>query len=403
MLGRLKNNLLFWQLTLLVIVVAIGMSVDIAHRNDLMRMMPESRFNPTSYNNLGSGYKGLYEVCRKLGYRVNRWERPYRYLSDDRVSALLIIVTPAELLSTDDTERLLHWVARGNSVIYLDFFGFVPAKKLLNKLHLTLKPLENRSDDTEILLPPSGWGEHVGKVVVRADARFSGGESVISDSFGNLLVEKNYGKGRILIGACPSLGTNTRFAKRVSWGNIQLLSNWIASCGKRAVFFDEYCHGISRVQSVFAVFARSPGGLAFVQLMVLLAVAVAGSAQRFGAMKNSLEYRTISNLEFVSGMSATFKRARANSASWSILFAAMKHSLVKGLGCSPDENLETMAMLWAQYTGLAVAECLDFLRLSTNISSNELVISDEELLALNQQAQKLMAASGDIFKPRRLA
>lgn len=403
MLGSFKKNLLFWQFALLITVIAIGASIDITHRNDLLRMMPEARFNPSSYNDLNSGCKGFYDLCAKLGYKAGRWEKPYRYLLTERIQALMIIVAPAQPLTQDDMDCLLRWVALGNTIVYLDFFDFSGQKSFLGRLALGTNYQGGRGRQLEISMPSAGWGKHVGKVVVNADRRLTGGKPVLVDSSGCLLAEVVHGRGRILIGSCPTLAINQRFSNRACWGNMQLLANWIGSAKTSRILFDEYCHFISQAKNVFVVFARGPGGFVSLVLVVLLVVAVAGAAQRFGAKKEYSQHRLIANSEFVSGMANTYKRAQANSAAWSILFAAMKQTLAKGLGCAPDESIETIAQLWSQHTGLQFSDCQAFLHHATKMSVGDPVVSAEELLALNEQAQKLMEASGDIFKPRHFA
>src|SRR5262249_11334715 len=62
-----------------------------------------------------------------------------------------------------------------------------------------------------------------------------------------------------------------------------------------------------------------------------------GNWQRFGAAWRIEGRRKISNLEFINGLSAAYRRARGNSAVLAIIYQSMKTKVCQKLAISPHE------------------------------------------------------------------
>jgi hypothetical protein len=89
-------------------------------------------------------------------------------------------------------------------------------------------------------------------------------------------------------------------------------------------------------------------GAAAAQIVLILIVGVISESQRFGAARGNDVRRKISNLEFISGLSHAYRRAKANTAVLEILFHAFKNKLSRALAVSPHEPVERLNEAWQQ-------------------------------------------------------
>lgn len=342
-----KSNRIWWQLSALLLVSAMAVYSGIAFDEQKDKFLPETEINISVFNKRPSGLSGLYDIASKMGLKTLTWQMPYRMLPE--VKGMLVIMYPTDKsLSELESKQILDWVAAGNDLVYFDHFSYKLARHLIDKLSIDTKDGENLVDQR---LPLSKGAvpefAHVPALLLSAERRLTGGKPLLSDHSGTLLTLIKHGKGRILVGTVPSLCCNRRLSNPEAWPNFQFLSNWF-STARGAIIFDERCHGYSSATNVFHYLLRGPTGLVFWQLMLILSIGVISAAQRFGAVRQVLVTRKISNLEFIHGLSNAFRRARANAAVLEILFQTFKFRLCKGLGISPHETNENIIAAWQQ-------------------------------------------------------
>ncbi len=389
---------LWWQL-FSFLIVSIGLVLVSSSFNAQMdRFMPEAMSFPSTYNTRQSGYSGLLELTRKTGRDSGTWELPYRNLKD--VRGTLVIVAPSETPSDLDVKNILKWVRQGNDLIYLDYFVFRSGRHLIGNLGLEAYDAKSVTDESVPLgthLPEAAFAP---KLIVSAESRLKGGNALLEDESGVLLSQVNAGAGRCLVGTIPLLGSNRHFSQKQNWSNFQFLINWFAtSPGK--IFFDERCHGYSSGGSLIIFLAKSPVGYVCLQLLIIALVAFFSANHRFGMPEPLLVKRRISNLDFIEGLAAALRRARARDTAWSMIFSSFKARLCKALTVSPQDSPEQISQSWAESSGLSQRECEAFLKQSQSALDRG-TMSEAELLDLVGTCDRLFAHSKELLKAGRV-
>lgn len=340
-----KSNRIWWQLFALLVVSGMAVYSGIAFDEQKDRFWPEAEILTSVFNKKPSGLSGLRDILNKIGQKTTVWQTPYRYLTDEK--GMLVILYPTEKsLSELESKQILDWVEKGNDLVYFDHFSYKLSRHLIDKLSIETKDGDDLVDKT-LPLTQTAVPEfaHVTSLVISAERRLKGGTPLLADKSGTLISLVKHGKGRVLLGTVPSICSNRRLSNQEAWPNFQFLANWF-STANGAVIFDERCHGFSSATNVFHFLLRGPTGLIFWQVMLILAVGVFSSTQRFGAIRQVSVTRKISNLEFIYGLSNAFRRARANTAVLEILGQSFKHRLCKALGISPHESSENIVSAW---------------------------------------------------------
>ncbi|MBC7998926.1 MAG: hypothetical protein IAF58_13335, partial [Leptolyngbya sp.] len=227
-------------------------------------------------------------------------------------------------------------------------------------------------------------------LMISAERRIIGGKPILADKSGTLLSVIDHGKGRILLGTTPNLCSNRRLDTQADWANFQFIINWLRTA-RGEVFFDEKCHGFSSATNVFHYLLRGPAGLIFWQLLLILAIAVLSSAQRFGAMRHLVITRKISSLEYIYGLANAFRRARANTAVLEILGQSFRNRLCKVLGISPHESSDALVSSWKSSKHSDTADMATLIEQYERALSRK-NLSDTELRSLIGSCDKINSA-----------
>ncbi len=120
--------------------------------------MPEAKTFTSIYNLKPSGLSALYEICKNVfaPRQVSEWALPYRKLKGatkagaiDVERGVLIIVNPDESLAEFEVEDILDWVRQGNALVYLDNFQFRHTKRMLDKMDIRARDLEETLTDRQ--------------------------------------------------------------------------------------------------------------------------------------------------------------------------------------------------------------------------------------------------------------
>ncbi|MCC6977797.1 MAG: DUF4350 domain-containing protein [Candidatus Melainabacteria bacterium] len=393
-----KTNKIWWQLFALLAVSGMAVYSGFAFDEQKDKFWPETEIQISVFNRKPSGLSGMQEILGKAGLQCKTWQLPYRNLSD--TNGMLVIFQPTESLSELEAKQILDWVSKGNDLVYFDHFSYKLTRRLIDKLDIDTKDGDNLTDaKLPATLPKAPEFEHVDNLLVSAERRLKGGTPLVADKSGAIISVVKHGKGRVLLGTAPSLCCNRQLANADAWPNYQFLCNWL-STARGAVIFDERCHGFSSATNVFHFLLRGPTGLIFWQLMLILAVAVVSTAQRFGAMRQVLVTRKISNLEFIFGLSNAFRRARANTAVLEILGQNFKHRLCKALGISPHETAENIVNAWKTSVHADTANMGDLIGNYERALSKK-HLSDSELRTIVGTCDKIAGTLADSKEEKR--
>lgn len=388
-----NSHRIWWQLFALLAVSAAAVSTGIAFDEQKDKFWPETEILISVFNKKPSGLSALRELTDKVGIKSAAWQLPYRTL--DSKGGMLVICQPTESLSDLDTSQILDWVKKGNDLIYLDHFSYKMTRRLPSKIDVQIKDGEEFTDKTILVDRQKKIPEfqNVPALTISAERRIVGGTPLLADKSGTLLSEIKHGQGRILLGTVPNLCSNRRLDTQADWANFQFLINWL-STAHGEVLFDEKCHGFSSATNVFHFLLRGPAGLIFWQLILILAVAVLSTTQRFGAMRHLAISRKISSLEYIFGLSNAFRRAKANTAVLEILGQSFRNRLCKVLGISPHESSDILISSWRN------SKHADFADMATLIEQYESALSrknlsDMELRSLVGSCDKITSAIAD--------
>jgi len=388
-----------WWLVALLVVCIPGVMIGAAYKDTLNQTLPEALPFPSTFSKKASGYSALFDLSQKLGVPTSRWMSPYRNLSKLKTSGTLFIVMPWEDLESKEIDHITNWVKEGNDLVYLDYLSFHTGHNLVEKLklHVSAAPLaKNKELATNSSIPEVAL---VPTLTVSSDMGIEGGQSIVGKAKPACLTAVNYGKGRCLIGSVPDLCSNKHIADPAFKNNFQFMANWLASA-KHPILFDEKCHGYSGQTNVFFVVLKSPVGFIILQLMLIALIAFISLNQRFGKARTLSTARKISNLEFIEGMSETYRRAKARDTAWAMMFIPLKAKLCKSLGVAPDAPASELAMAWSESSGKPERDCQTFL-LKAQAALERRTMSEEELLDLVATGDGLTAGSRELLPARR--
>lgn len=346
-----QRKRLLTQILILLTVSCGAALTGLVFDEQVQNFLPEGRPLISAYNHKPSGTSGFMEVAKRAGLTCHVWIYPYRQL--DTIKGVLVIISPINLIEEFEAKQILKWVAQGNELVYLDDFEYEITRRLLKPLHVgaaeIIPPINEQAIPVD---DPSPVFDHVPSLTVSTSNYLTRGtgHALLKDKDGKpLLISIKHGKGSILIGTVPTLVSNERFDSEKSWPNFQFLVNWLSSAGGQ-VWFDERCHGYSKNTNVFLFLAQGAAGPTVLQILLLLLVGVLSTAQRFGRADVVENKRKISNLEFIYGLSNTFRLARANTATLEIVGQLLRSKICKLLAINPHESDETLMQVWGSST-----------------------------------------------------
>jgi len=338
-----KEKLYFrLQLVTFVIISALAVFASIGFDAELEKYLPESQPLASIFNKRPSGLSGLFEIAEGVGVTCAAWLSPYRDLK--KKNGMLVIIAPSDSLKDFEAEQILCWVGKGNRLLYLDRFDFKMFRRLLEKIDVEItdgKELTNFPISINQKSESQPEFSHVSQLHITADNRIKGGTPLVEDRGGALLTELTHGNGKIYLGTVPTFCSNRLLSDKSYWSNFQFIIN-IFRAEKGDIIFDEHCHGYSESDNVFGFLVRRTPGLVFCQLILILALLVWSQSRHFGRLRKADTPRKISSLEYIKGLSNTYRRARANIAVLEIIFQDFKIRLCKNNGISPGESDESI-------------------------------------------------------------
>jgi hypothetical protein len=336
----------------------VSVYVGLSFNDKVEGFLPEATLLRSIFNKRISGLSGLFEIASGAGLPCQPWQSTYRELKNEH--GLLVIVSPIEDLSGAEVDQILTWVHDGNTLIFLDDFQHPEAQRILKKLGLHYKLGKKLLDEQFSPCPDARACAHVEHLVLSGEARVEGGRPIVTDKDGALLTEVRYGKGYVLIGTTPGLCANRELQSPSNFDNFQFIVNWLSTTDG-SLFFDEKCHGFSNSSNIFTFLLGQAPGLVFIQILIILAIAVLSNTQRFGEAKRFLSAREISSLQFIDGLANAYDRAKATLAALEIIVQDFKTKLCKELGLSPHSSLEEIAVNWQNFTKADSSNLRNFL------------------------------------------
>ncbi len=382
-----RKNLI-WQIPLLCLFCFLASQLSSSLGHEFGHYLPETITNASSYNDRSSGYKAFYELNERLGRKCVRFEKSYRELTANK--SVLLVVAPTVPLMPSDIDHVLQWVAKGNTLIYVDHCMYGSGRYLLQKLSVSATISSTLDNWKCSNLQKEPEFDHVHQLVMSSETRLRGGKELVSDKYGALAVQKAHGDGDCYIINVPSLCSNRRVSDTGQWGNFQFLSNIVSD--HDTILFDERAHGYSSAMNAFVYLAKGPAGAVTLQVLLLFVLYLYAQNVKFGPVWSISNARKIASKEYIDGMAHTFMKARANRTAFQILFGSFHLRLCKALSLPPDEKNEVLAAQWSNSTNISLKETLGFLQTAERLQ-NASEISNEELVSVMKECDRLYDAS----------
>ncbi len=365
--------------------------------------------NRSTYHNGPTGLRALHDFLSESGYKVIRWrETPRKLLGDSgRLVGTFVVVGQTQIpLDEDDERALREWVNAGGRLVLIDrslhdlapdssgwrIFGTTldtptlevdPASSSeMTKDVTVLQPVQPTVLTTDVqsvlpsrfaarlsVHPPSedskrtDFGEK-GVIIPPSSAKrrntdspppekittLSGAPIVhLADNHGALLVDYQYGLGRVVILSDPYIVSNGGIRLN---DNLQLAINAITARDE-VIAFDEYHQGRGVTGNAFAAyFAGTPVLALGAQIGLLVLLMLWTNARRFGRPLPLPHVDRRSSLEFVASMAELQERSRAFDLAIENIYTRTRRVLARHAGLNYNSSRSEIAARVAERSSI---------------------------------------------------
>lgn len=384
-------------LTIVVILALLVILNTITYVKEQKVNDSELTANRSTYHAGPTGTRALYDFLSESGYQVMRWrESTDKLLSESGSSVKTFVVVGATQLPFTEAESqsLLRWVGSGGELVLIDRqpdqqllpethnwmlssrqFDFPPididasdSKQMTDKI-TPLKPVQPTlltQNIQEIL--PSRFAARV-KVVAKKSKVSSKGKSEGSDEFeedssaehshapivhiadrdGAILVDYEYGSGRITLLSDPYIVANNGIRLK---DNLQLSINALTHV-RGLVAFDEFHQGRGISQNEFAsYFAGTPVLAIAGQMVALLLLVIWTASRRFARPLPLPQIDRRSSLEFVASMSELQEQSQAFDLAVENIYSRTRRVLARYAGVDYNSSRSEVASRVAMRSSL---------------------------------------------------
>jgi hypothetical protein len=310
----------------------------------------------STYGRAPDGYGAWYAFMEQRGTPVQRWQKPFEEFTEgkDAERPITFLRVKRGLEFPDLSYKEEKWVRSGNTLVVLGVRDSV-----------TEAPFSTRHS-TE-----------AGNVKIDTTRRHRKGQGkLLSDRFGAIVWEESIGKGKVIYCTTPHLAAN---AYQDFPGNYEFLARLVTQEGveeksaiqtiqskiQNRVWVDEYIHGYKDVEvikresgeNVFSYLAKTPLFPAFVQGLVLLAIAIWAANRRFGKPL-TLSAPVVDNSEaYIQALAGVLQKANSSEFVLEVVGKEEQLQLQKALvlGDVPLDQ-QSLVNAWVQQTGRPAAE-----------------------------------------------
>lgn len=277
---RIRNILIYISIAAVLLTAGLFVYID-----------RSSAKNPdfTSLSTGPKGVKALYLLAEQMGFAVERYKRPAKFLPDD---AALVAVRPGagELNQKQERKALKEWLSKGNVLIIVDDPDNISAYKI---------------------------PEFTGKYTSGPDG--SGEDGFFYNVGDGQLVYLN-GSDEYTNEGLKELEPGVKFIRALE------------SSGKNKILFDEYYHGLGEDALTLWDLLGQTGELVVIQLLVGLLVWMLIKARRLGKPVVVFEIVKRQENENLFALSSIYIKAKAYSMVMEMYLAFLKKQLSKFLG-----------------------------------------------------------------------
>lgn len=339
----------------------------------------------STYGRAPDSYGAWYAFMEQRGTPVGRWQKPFEEFTGgkDTKRAIVFLRVNSDLEFPNLSYKEENWVKSGNTLVVLGVRDSV-----------TEAPFSTRHS-TE-----------AGTVKIDTTRRHRKEEGkLLSDRFGAIVWEESMGEGKVIYSTTPYLAAN---AYQDFPGNYEFLARLVTqeraqenssiqilqSKTQYRVWVDEYIHGYKDVdvikresgESVLSYLAKTPLFPAFIQGLVLLAIAIWAANRRFGKPL-TLSALVVDNSEaYIQALAGVLQKANSSEFVLEVVGKEEQLQLQKALflGDAPLDR-QSLVNAWVQQTGRPATELEQLLQ----AQSRKRRMSEIELLTWLDNWEKI--------------
>ncbi|MEM7553721.1 MAG: DUF4350 domain-containing protein [Cyanobacteria bacterium P01_A01_bin.84] len=274
----------------------------------------------STYSRSPSGYGAWYAYMEKQGTPIQRWQKPFTALMGQKTPLTLIRINSDLEFFRELNTLQEKFVKSGNTLVILG-------------VREPVRTTQFSSIQTS----------KVGGIKVDTGRRkklLNKQQLQLGDTFGAVVWEKKYGKGKAIFATTPDLAAN---AYQNNLSNYRYLADLVTK-DKKSLFIDEYIHGYrdklpqtnrpysDSKESLLSYLSKTPLAIAFIQAGVLLLVLILAQNQRIGRAK-SLQTLVIDNSEaYIQALATVLHKAESHNYVVETVAAYEERELRKALG-----------------------------------------------------------------------
>ncbi|HEY9635459.1 MAG TPA: DUF4350 domain-containing protein [Coleofasciculaceae cyanobacterium] len=323
----------------------------------------------STYNRAPEGYGAWYAFMSERGTPVNRWRKPFEELANNKKAKppITLLRVNSGLIGQEPYGQERDWVEKGNTLVILG----VPQS-------VTEAPFSTRHNSA------------AGSVKIDTQRREQQAKKqLLGDRFGAIVWQESIGKGQVIYSTTPHLAAN---AYQDFQGNYEFLAQLVTRTGageklssKNPVWVDEYIHGYKDSESIkreqtgdlFSYLAKTPVFPVFVQVFILLLVAIWAGNRRFGKPV-TLSAPVVDNSEaYIQALAGVLQKANSSEFILDVVGKEEQLQLQKALGLGQVLlDHKSLVDAWVQQTGHPAAELEQLLQ----VQSRKGRMSESDLL-----------------------
>ena len=337
--------------TILVLVLFFIVAVAVVGLNSRAGADSNIPVPPSTYLSGPDGASGLAEALERMGVRVDRWRRNYRFLeaADTASPAPLFVVLGPSGLEDTEARALLDRARRRGPVLvsgpgaipFMRCFGWSTIPRGLDSIAVRTPGTATSPQAAWVrwVLVPAGHDtvetdreqNYAGVARAPCTAKVLGTDTLVETAGRRpVLLRIWMAKGNgypVFVLSDPDLVSNAVLRKSDAGPDLLRL---FASAGA-GVRFDEYHHGFDEggdlLDAVLAWSGRSPWGWGAWQLIIVGLIALVAAMPRTGPIREVIRRKRRSPLEHVRALATALRAARGHDVAVELLVRGLRRRL----------------------------------------------------------------------------
>lgn len=381
-----KKKIVIFLLAVIAVTVMVNM-IGLYRRNELQK-----RIMPDSYGTSKSGYKAIFLLLKKLGYRVKRIGFTPDQMERRELRQLIILSPFADTLDVERTREIYDWVMKGNRILIADSQNNKFWKMLGVKIKITAASQTKEITTSGVDSALRG----VSSVVVKGKKRFrlpprdSHPFHVhLKDKYGVICASTRVGNGEFVILSTPEMFNNENVNKK---DNVIFLTNLLQEPGMYSLGFEESVHHHFQTPGEFSF---SPVFRAILlQLAVVLLIFYTVFLKRFGKPIPLKKQQSRASVEYIYSLGGLFQKAKSSKFVMDNLLRGTYRRLKGSYSTVETSSYDVQQVLKSieNTPGFARDRFIGIIKKYRNLSRKD-KISDKELLDMSRNLEKFIIQS----------